>query len=152
MAFPSRQGDFIIETDASLSGLGAVLKQLQKGTEKTIAYTSRVLPSPEKNYSASEIECLGLYFALLSFHEYIHLRKVHIRTDHRALQFLMSKRVSDNPRLRAWTHLISVYSPEITYVKCTNNTVADALSRQSELADREPADILADELVFSVST
>jgi hypothetical protein len=98
------------------------------------------------------MECLGLYFALLSFHEYIHLRKVKIRSDHSALQYLMSKRVSDSPRLRAWTHLISVYNPEITYLKGAANTVADALSRRNELAEGEPAEILADQLVFAIST
>lgn len=51
---------FVLQTDASEQGLGAVLSQEDGETDRPIAYTSRKLQPREKNYSTIEKECLGL--------------------------------------------------------------------------------------------
>ena len=52
---------FILETDASTVGLGAVLSQTQAdGSVHPIAYASRTVDKHERNYGISELETLGL--------------------------------------------------------------------------------------------
>ena len=119
LSFPIEGGRYIVDSDASHLGLGCCLKQEQGLSEATIAYGGRALTSAEKNYSTTEMECLGLYYALKNFHVYIYMRPVLVRTDHKALQYLLSKRESPNHRLQAWSMLISVYCPEIIHVPGT---------------------------------
>ena len=61
LAFPNFDQKFILETDASGVGLGAILAQKQPdGTVWSIAYGSRTLQQHEKKYGATELEALGL--------------------------------------------------------------------------------------------
>ena len=148
-AHPDFTRPFIIYSDASDLGLGCALHQEQNGIEVPIAFGGRVLTPAEKGYSTSEKECLGLYFALKTFHPFIHMKKILIRTDHRALQFLLSRKYSDNSRLRSWVNLIGVYLPEIHYVPGAALPNVDSISRQSYLTS-EPETLLCNELLMSV--
>ena len=56
---------FIVHTDASLEGLGAVLNQEQDGVEWIIAYASRVLGSSERNYPVHKKIVLCLKWAIM---------------------------------------------------------------------------------------
>ena len=47
---PIDEGKYWLDTDASNTGIGAVLSQEQNGEERVIAYASRLLNGPEKNY------------------------------------------------------------------------------------------------------
>ena len=59
--FGAEATSFVLETDASILGLGAVLVQLQPdGAIHPIAYASRFLQPAEKNYGISELQTLGL--------------------------------------------------------------------------------------------
>ncbi|XP_062407933.1 uncharacterized protein LOC134099157 [Sardina pilchardus] len=66
---------FILEIDASLSGLGAVLSQDQGGQVRPVAYASRTLSRAEKNmpnYSSMKLEFLALKWAMSEkFREYL---------------------------------------------------------------------------------
>ena len=53
LTYPSRDGTFILDTDASSYGIGAVLSQLQDNTEKIIAYASKTLNKPQRHYCTS---------------------------------------------------------------------------------------------------
>ena len=50
LAYPTREGKFVLDTDASDHGIGAVLSQLQDGMERPIAFASRTLSKSERNY------------------------------------------------------------------------------------------------------
>ena len=65
---------FILHTDASTTGLGAVLYQKQDdGKERVIAYASRTLNKAERNYDAHKVEFLSLKWAITNhFHEYLY--------------------------------------------------------------------------------
>lgn len=51
---PDFEQPFIIQTDASLTGLGAVLVQGEGEDERVVAYASRSLTRSEQNYTVTE--------------------------------------------------------------------------------------------------
>nr|CDJ88909.1 RNA-directed DNA polymerase (reverse transcriptase) domain containing protein [Haemonchus contortus] len=90
---------FYIYTDASRSGLGAVLAQ--EGNDKLIHplhFASRGLSRAEKNYHITDQEALGVMFAVKKFHYFIYGVHTIVRTDHSALTSLF-KRANVSPRI-----------------------------------------------------
>jgi len=72
LSFPSKEGKFILDTDASGHGIGAVLSQEQEGTEKVIAYFSRVLSKAKRNYCVTRRELLAMVQWIKYFHYYLY--------------------------------------------------------------------------------
>ena len=75
MAYPDYQRPYIVHTDASKDGLGAVLYQKQAETVRVIAYASRSLTNAEKNYHlhAGKLEFLALKWAITDqFRDYLY--------------------------------------------------------------------------------
>jgi hypothetical protein len=66
LAFPETSLPFILSTDASQVGLGAVLSQIPDGIKRPTAYASRQLNKAERSYSASEVEALALAWETIS--------------------------------------------------------------------------------------
>ena len=86
---PNWSQPFIIDTDASDVGIGAVLSQVdQEGTEHVIAYGSRVLSKAEHNYCVTRKELLAVVTFLQHFQQYLLSQPFTIRTDHGALTWL----------------------------------------------------------------
>ena len=69
LAYPRFSKEFVLETDASGLGLGAVLSQKQG---HPIAYASRALNPAEKNYSVTDLETLALVWSITHFHSYLY--------------------------------------------------------------------------------
>ena len=70
LAFPNFAREFLLETDASGKGLGAVLAQKQEdGSTRPIAYASCTLEPSEKNYGVTEVEALAVVWAMYTDHE-----------------------------------------------------------------------------------
>ena len=83
---------FHVFVDASDIAGGASLMQAKiKNWFRPIYYASRMLTSAERNYSATEIETLGMVFALQKFKHYLLANKVFFHVDHQALLFLIKK-------------------------------------------------------------
>lgn len=68
---PDFDSPFVVQTDASDYGLGAVLTQVQNGEEKVICYLSRSLTKAERLFSTTEKECLGVLFAIEKLRPYL---------------------------------------------------------------------------------
>ena len=72
LSVPKFDRAFLISTDASESGLGAAISQLDdEGCEVAVAYASSTLTKSERNHSVTEKELNALIFALDKFRGYI---------------------------------------------------------------------------------
>ena len=73
LRYPNFEREFIVMTDASNVGLGAVLSQVDDNkVEYAISYASRALSAEERNYSTTEKECLAVLFSIKTFRPYLH--------------------------------------------------------------------------------
>ena len=82
LIYPDFEEEFLLYTDASTFGLGAILAQVDKeGNDRVVVYASRTLRCPEKNYSATELECLAVVWAVGYLHAYIHGKRFTLITD-----------------------------------------------------------------------
>ena len=80
----------MLETDASIQGLGVVLSQVQDyGKLHPVAYTSQALNPSEKNYSVTELETLAIVWAVTHFHSYLYGNKVTVITDHSVVKAIL---------------------------------------------------------------
>ena len=66
IAYPTDDGMYTLDTDASQEGLGAVLSQTQG--ERVIACYSRAMSRPERNYCVTRKELLAMLSAVSHFH------------------------------------------------------------------------------------
>lgn len=125
---------FILTTDWSVQGIGAVLAQTDPKTdqEHPIAFASRALTAAEKNYAPTEGECLALLWAVTKFRLYLHGHPFTAVTDHHALQWLQKARFT-NAKLERWALRLQEFSYTVKYRRGVDNVVADCLSRLTPL-------------------
>ena len=133
LQYPDYNISFILFTDASYQGIGAVLAQIKDKKEYVIAYASRTLSPAEKNYSTVELECLAVVWAVKYFRHYIHGTRFTLVTDHKALQWLLnSTTINDNKRITRWRLTLQEYQYDIKYRAGSRNQNADFFSRLPE--------------------
>lgn len=119
---------FVLQTDASDVGIGAVLLQGEIDSRHPVAYISRKLYPREVRYSTVEKECLAVKWALDTFRYYLLGREFTIETDHRPLQW-MDRMRDTNARITRWYLSMQPYKFNIRHVPGKSNTTADFLSR-----------------------
>lgn len=64
LQLPNLKREYVIQTDASDLGLGAVLLRQHEGVLRPVAFANRSLTPAERNYSVTEKECLATAFAM----------------------------------------------------------------------------------------
>ena len=146
LGYPDFTREFIIYTDASGYGIGAVLAQMQtpalpdqsetddvdpaesEDREVVIAYTSKHLNEREAKWSTTEKECFAIVHAIEVFRPYLYGRSFTVFTDHRPLEWLMSK-PEPAGRLQRWALKIQEYDMKIGYRPGKSPQNADCLSR-----------------------
>ncbi len=86
LAYADYNLPFVVHTDASASGLGAVLYQHQEGKDRVVAYASRSLKPSEKNYPAHKLEFLALKWAVTEkLHDFLYGAKFQVVTEQQPL-------------------------------------------------------------------
>ena len=130
MNHPNFEQKFYLQTDASNVALGAELYQEDEDKEHhTIAFASRTLLAAEQNYTTTEKELLSIVFAVKKFRTYLLGSRTIIRTDHKALSFLNTCKLTHS-RLIRWVLLaLEEYNFSWEYIKGVENRVPDTLSR-----------------------
>ena len=119
LAYPSFDKPFMVETDASISGLGAVLSQVQEDKKlHPVAYASRSLSNDERNYSVTELETLAVMWALTWFHSYLYGRSVTVVTDHAAVQVILETPNPSGKHARWWTKVHGTGLKEVKINNC----------------------------------
>ena len=118
----------MLHTDASNTGLGAVLLQEHDGMKKPIAYASKRLLPRERRYSTIERKAMAKVWGVKKFSPYIYGKQFILETDHKPLGFLNSAK-NLNSRITRWALSLQPYFPKIRVIKGTENIGADYLSR-----------------------
>ena len=121
---------FVLRTDASDEGVGAILLQEHTGELFPIAYASKKLNKSQRRYSVMERECLALVWAVMKFSTYLYGREFIIETDHQPLTCLRKSKVA-NGRIMRWALALQPYRFHIRVLKGVDNVGADYLSRCS---------------------
>ncbi|MCG8113688.1 MAG: RNase H-like domain-containing protein, partial [Candidatus Thiodiazotropha taylori] len=132
LAYADFKKPFILHTDASLEGLGAVLYQEQDGIERVIAYASRGLRSSEKHYPAHKLEFLCLKWAITDkFHDYLYGNHFTVCTDNNPLTYVLTSAKLDATGHR-WLAALSSFDFNLVYRSGRSNGDADGLSRRPQ--------------------
>ena len=129
LRLPDLTRQFILRTDASDVGVGAVLLQRYEDGIFPVAYASKKLLAREQNYSVIERECLAIVFGVRKFQKYIYGTSFLIQTDHAPLAYLQ-KAKSASQRLMRWALFLQNYKYSVEAIKGSENVGADFLSRQ----------------------
>lgn len=124
LALPNFDKQFLVETDACGSGIGAVL--MQEG--HPVAYISRHLKGQQLHLSIYEKELLAVVFAVQKWRHYLLNTHFIIRTDQRIFKYLLEQRLN-TPMQQQWLLKLLEFDCEIQYIQDKDNLVADALSR-----------------------
>ena len=130
LTLPVPTDDFLLQTDASGVGLGAVLSVIRDAVELPVAFFSKKLLPRERAYSASELEGLAVVTAVGHFQPYLITHPFVVETDHHALTFLDTAQHQNN-RLARWALKLQQYTFSVRYRKGSLHLNADALSRLS---------------------
>ncbi|KAI2664190.1 Transposon Tf2-9 polyprotein [Labeo rohita] len=132
---PDPERPFLVEVDASSTGVGAVLSQRQGEPPKMFpcAYFSHKLSPAERNYDVGNRELLAIKLALEEWRHWLEGAKhpFTVLTDHKNLEYLRSARLLNHRQAR-WALFFSRFNFQVTYRPGSLNTKADALSRQQE--------------------
>ena len=133
MAFPRREGLFVLDTDASAFAIGGVLSQRQKNeqgeeVERVIAYASRTLEKRERNYCTRRRELLAIVHFVKHFKPYLWGQECLIRTDHASLRYVKTLKEPDD-QIARWISKLEETYYVIETRKGKNHANADALSR-----------------------
>lgn len=129
LGYPDTTNEFIVDTDASNCGIGGVLSQRKGQQEIVIAYFSKSLSKPERNYCVTRKELLAVVKTLKHFRKYLLGRKFHLRIDHAALKWLLNFKEPEGQVAR-WIEQLQEYDFTTEHRSGKIHGNADALSRR----------------------
>lgn len=126
---PRKNEPIWVICDASKSGVGAMYGQGPNWQEcRPAGFMSKKFTAAQHNYRVHELETLAILEALLKWEDKLIGYRIHVITDHKALEFFKTQANLTGRQMR-WTDYLSRFDFDITYIKGENNKVADCLSR-----------------------
>ncbi|CAM5091921.1 unnamed protein product [Eretmochelys imbricata] len=128
---PDFDKSFLVTTDASERGVGAVL--MQEGPDQEFhhfMFLSKKLSERESHWSISKKECYAIVYALEKLHPYVWGRRFQLQTDHDVLKWLHTIQ-GNNKKLLGWSLALQDFDFEIQHIPGTSNKVVDAHSYES---------------------
>lgn len=134
LAYPDPSQPFLLDTDASNVGVGAVLSQRGEAEERVVAYYSCSLSRAERNYCVTRRELLAVVLAVRHFRPYLLGTKFLLRTDHASLTWMLNFRQPEGQVAR-WLEILQEYDFEAQHRPGRQHANADALSRRPCSAD-----------------
>lgn len=136
LAYPDYKLPFILDTDASQVGIGAVLSQIQEGQERVIAYYSKMHSPEERNYCVTRQELLAIIKGVKHFRPHLYGKPFKVRTDHASLVWLL-RNPNPSGQLARWIETLSVYQYSLEYRKGLVHSNVDGLSRTRCIACKQ---------------
>ncbi|SAL97877.1 hypothetical protein [Absidia glauca] len=140
LKYPKVNEPYYVATDASNTGIGAVLFQMIEGKVQHIGFFARALSKSERNYNTTKRELLAIVFALNKFHKYVWGNHFTLFTDHKALTYIYTQKYQ-NTMMINWCDTILQYNFTVAHIPGMKNVLPDALSRlfpvEKELAGDE---------------
>ena len=128
LRMPDHNLKYVLRTDASDVGVGAILLQEYPDGVFPVAYASKKLLPREQNYAVIERECLAVVFGVKKFEKYLYGREFTLQTDHAPLAWLTRSKIQ-NARCMRWALYLQSYRFRIEIIKGKDNIGADYLSR-----------------------
>lgn len=128
LVYPDPSKTFIVDTDASDAGIGAVLSQEEGGFEHVIAYASRALTKQERKYATTKKELLSMVTFIKHFKHYLLGKEFVLRTDHNSLRWLHNFQGLEG-QLARWVEQLASFQYKIVHRPGRGHANADALSR-----------------------
>ena len=128
LIWPKLDQSVLVQTDASNSGIGAILLQERDGINHPVMYASRKLLPRETRYSTIERELLRIIWGIQKFQIYLYGKSFFLQTDHQPLTYLKTAQ-PDNHCLLKWALISENFNFTIIYVKGSENVIADYLRR-----------------------
>lgn len=130
LGFADPQKPYVLHTDASTTGLGAVLYQEQEGQLRVVAYASRGLSRSENQYPAHKLEFLALKWSVTEkFSDYLYSNHLTVVTDSNPLTYILTSAKLDATSYR-WLAALSTFSFKLLYHPGRQNGDVDGLSRR----------------------
>ena len=121
---------FILDTDASFDCIGAVLSQRgENGIENIIAFGSKSMNKHEIGYCITRKELLSIFHFTQHFKHYLYGKKFILRTDHKAITFMLTTKKPITAQFQNWINFLSSLDMNLEYRKGEQHCNADALSR-----------------------
>ena len=125
LAYYNPKKQTVLQTDASIKGLGACLLQ----EEKPVYFASKALTVEQWGYIAIELESLAVAWEMEKFHHFLHASHFILETDQKPLEAILSKSINQaTPRLQRIFIGTCPYQFIMQYIPGLTNQLADCLS------------------------
>ena len=135
----NREGDVVLDTDASVVAISGILHQEQEWNGRTvlrpIAYGSKVLSDTEMKYGAPKAEIFAVITFVEKYSAYLGSAPFKLRVDNRALAWLKTYSM-DQSYIGRWIVRLDGYHMTIEHRTRDKHQNADSLSKKTEFYER----------------